>query len=136
MQEKYVLSMVSTQDDVCYEKRSWVVRSDAVCGACSSLIQLEPDMLCRCLVNTVVAGCIVMVAKVVPYLSIVMSLVGALLTISISITIPSAASLMLHREEMSPTEKAWALTVILIGIVCAASGTASAVLALTAVLGA
>lgn len=93
-------------------------------------------MLCRCLVNTVVAGCIVMVAKVVPYLSIVMSLVGALLTISISITIPSAASLMLHREEMSPTEKAWALTVILIGIVCAASGTASAVLALTAVLGA
>lgn len=88
------------------------------------------------MVNTVVAACIVMVAKVVPYLSIVMSLVGALLTISISITIPTAASFMLHRKEMGAMEKAWAFAVILIGIVCAASGTASAVLALTAVLGA
>lgn len=92
--------------------------------------------MCRCLVNTIVAICIVLVAKVVPYLSIVMSLVGALLTISISITIPTAASYMLHRKEMTLMEKLWVLTVLLIGTVCATSGTASAVFALSAVLGA
>jgi Transmembrane amino acid transporter protein len=83
-----------------------------------------------------VACGIVLVAKVVPYLSIVMSLVGALLTISISITIPTAASYSLHRKEMSLLETLWAFTVIFIGITCAASGTASAVLALNNVLGA
>lgn len=94
------------------------------------------DFTCRCLVNTIVAFCIVMVAKVVPYLSIVMSLVGALLTISISITIPTAATYVLHRKEMTQLDKLWVFTVILIGIVCAASGTASAVMALKSVLGA
>lgn len=85
--------------------------------------------------NTIVAGCIVLVAKTIPYLSIVMSLVGAFLTISISITIPAAASFMLHRKEMAQSEKLWVFAVILLGIVCAASGTASAVVALRAVLG-
>jgi solute carrier family 32 (vesicular inhibitory amino acid transporter) len=87
-------------------------------------------------VNTLVAGCILFIAQIVPYLSLVMSIVGALLTISISITIPTMASYNLHHNEMGLLEKLWAVTVIVIGLVCTASGTASALLALKAMLGA
>jgi solute carrier family 32 (vesicular inhibitory amino acid transporter) len=69
-----------------------------------------------------------------PYLGVVMSLVGALLTMTISIIFPAAASLKLHGNLMSFAEKLWATFVCLIGVICALSGTASALLALKAKL--
>jgi solute carrier family 32 (vesicular inhibitory amino acid transporter) len=87
-------------------------------------------------INTVVATAVVVLARFVPYLSIVMSFVGAFLTMAISIIIPAAASYRLHHDQMGSAEKLWVITVILIGVGCALSGTASAVGALRQVLSA
>ena len=89
---------------------------------------------CRTALNSVVAFGIVMVARFLPYLSVVMSLVGAFMTIGISIIFPSAANLRLHGEQMTGQQRAWDTFVIVIGVVCALSGTASALQALQAKL--
>lgn len=81
------------------------------------------------------AAGITFLARFLPYLSVVMSLVGAFMTIFISIILPAAASLRLHHEEMGGAEQAWAAFVIAVGVCCAASGTAAALLALKAKLG-
>jgi hypothetical protein len=65
-----------------------------------------------------------------------MSLVGAFMTIFISIILPAAASLKLHGKEMGFLERLWATFVALIGIFCAASGTSAALIALKAKMGA
>jgi hypothetical protein len=90
---------------------------------------------CRSAVNVIVAMAIVAVARFVPFLSILMSITGALLTMGISIIIPAAANYALHKGEMSRLEKAWVWFVGAIGVVCAVSGTASALLALRSMLG-
>lgn len=88
----------------------------------------------RTALNALVAFGIVMVARFLPYLSVVMSLVGAFMTIGISIIFPSAANLRMHGKDMTGKQKAWDAFVIVVGVVCALSGTASALQALQAKL--
>lgn len=64
------------------------------------------------------------------------SLVGAFMTISISFIFPAAATFSLHKHEMSSLEKAWAIFVVFVGIMCAASGTFTALQALRSALAA
>lgn len=99
-------------------------------GSCSKLIPAK--VWCRTAVNVAVATGIIFVARFLPYLSVVMSLVGAFLTITISVIFPSLASLRLHADEMSGSERAWEVAVIVVGLCCTVSGTASALLALRA----
>jgi hypothetical protein len=82
----------------------------------------------------VLAAAIVVIARYLPFLSVVMSLVGAFMTIFISIILPAAASYKMHSQEMSTVEKMWDIFVMLLGTCCAISGTAAALLALSAKL--
>jgi solute carrier family 32 (vesicular inhibitory amino acid transporter) len=92
-------------------------------------------MPCRTLVNLAVAFGVVMVARFVPYLSTVMSLVGAFLTITISIIFPAAANFKLHRQEMSRGARLWDIFVMALGVGCAISGTFAALSSLKAKMG-
>ena len=85
--------------------------------------------------NLGVAAGVVMVARFVPYLSTVMSLVGAFLTITISIIFPAAASYKLHAKDMSVGARLWDIFVMTLGVGCAISGTAAALISLKAKMG-
>jgi hypothetical protein len=95
----------------------------------------DTDIACRTFINLVLAGGVTLLARYLPYLTVLMSLVGAFMTIFISIIFPVAASLKLHAKEMGLLERLWAAFVGLIGIFCAASGTAAALIALKVKMG-
>jgi amino acid permease len=90
---------------------------------------------CRTAINLTVAAGVVLIARYLPYLSTVMSLVGAFMTITISVIFPAAASFKLHKHEMATKEKAWDIFVIVVGLVCTISGTAAAIISLKAKMG-
>lgn len=75
-----------------------------------------------------------MMARFLPYLSLVMSLIGSFMTIAVSVVFPAVANLKLHHEGMPIAEKAWILFVVVLGITCAASGTTAALIGLQAKL--
>jgi hypothetical protein len=63
-----------------------------------------------------------------------MSLVGAFMTIFISIIFPAAASLKLHSDAMGVLERVWHAFMVFVGVCCAVSGTTAALVALKAKL--
>jgi amino acid permease len=74
----------------------------------------------------------------VPYLAMVMSLIGAVLTISISVILPGVLHLKLVHGGKDPSatkfSKAWDYMCIVIGVICAVSGTIAALQGLAAQL--
>lgn len=95
---------------------------------------IKPAYIHRFAINTAIAVAIVVLARYLPYLSLVMSLIGSFMTLSISVIFPAAANYMIHAGELPPAERAWIVAVVVVGVVCALSGTASALLAIQAKL--
>jgi Transmembrane amino acid transporter protein len=91
---------------------------------------LTSGCACRLVVNSIVAAGIILIARFVPFLSVLMSLVGAFMTIFISILFPTIANLKMHAKTMGRAEKAWAVFVLVVGVACAVSGTSAALMAM------
>lgn len=100
----------------------------------SAMGQLVPQMVRRVAIRTILGLVILGAAMFVPYLAMVMSLIGSVLTISISVILPALVHLKLCHGSTDPNAthfpKIWDYASIVVGLVCAVSGTAAAVLGL------
>jgi vesicular inhibitory amino acid transporter len=65
-----------------------------------------------------------------PFFGVAMSLVGAVLTLSVSLIFPTACYLKMFGDELEPAEKWLNYAIVGLGFICVASGTTSALLAL------
>lgn len=104
----------------------------------SALGRLLPQSLRRAATRTLLALGSLVAAMYVPYLAMVMSLIGAVLTISISVILPGVLHLKLVHGGKDPSatkfSKAWDYMCIVIGVICAVSGTIAALQGLAAQL--
>lgn len=66
-------------------------------------------------------------AAVLPYVADLMSLVGAVLTMTVSLVLPALMHVRLLGAELSPAGVACAGAVLLLGLLCAAVGAQSAI---------
>eukprot|EP00873_Tetraselmis_striata_P016271 jgi/Tetstr1/436535/TSEL_025360.t1 len=96
----------------------------------SKLGNMVPESIRRVSIRTLLSFFILGAAMYVPYLAMVMSLIGSVLTISISVILPALLHLKLCHNGNIPDatqfSKVWDYVCIVVGIICAVSGTFAA----------
>lgn len=96
----------------------------------SKLGNMVPESIRRVSIRTLLSFFILGAAMYVPYLAMVMSLIGSVLTISISVILPALLHLKLCHNSNIPDatqfSKVWDYVCIVVGIICAVSGTFAA----------
>eukprot|EP00892_Ulva_mutabilis_P006602 jgi/Ulvmu1/4313/UM002_0034.1 len=92
----------------------------------------RPSLLQKRLTRTFLAGSTLVMAAKVPLFGIFMSILGAFLTLSVSVLFPVAVNLKLHGDELSETEKMVNYGTFVLGFVTAVMGTSLAVQSLIA----
>lgn len=88
----------------------------------------------RFAVRTALALGALLTARFVPFLGLVMALIGSFLTIAVSIVCPAACHLKICGEGRTGLQNAWDWTVIVVGIICALSGTFASIVSLRAAM--
>eukprot|EP01026_Neomeris_dumetosa_P021491 TRINITY_DN1877_c0_g1_i17.p3 TRINITY_DN1877_c0_g1~~TRINITY_DN1877_c0_g1_i17.p3 ORF type:complete len:125 (-),score=18.21 TRINITY_DN1877_c0_g1_i17:310-684(-) len=69
-------------------------------------------------------------ARFVPFLAYLMALVGSFLTMGVSVIFPVICHQKLYGSRLSREQQLWNVFVIVLGVFCAISGTAAAVIKL------
>lgn len=111
---------------------------EPVCAAVtgSGIAGFLPGGLRKFSLRTALAIGTLFSAMYVPYLAVVMSLIGSVLTVSISVLLPAVLHLVLVHGSSKPNatkfSKAWDYFCVAAGIVCAVSGTTAALKGLAA----
>ena len=87
----------------------------------------SPTLLQKRITRTCLAGSTLVMAAKVPLFGIFMSILGAFLTLSVSVLFPVAVNLKMHGQEMDNGEKALNYSTFGLGFVTAVMGTTLAV---------
>eukprot|EP00798_Chlamydomonas_sp_ICE-L_P008319 gene8319-1594_t len=114
----------------------FAVTMEPVAAALTRKITGGPSLagLQRIALRTGLSIALLFAASKVPMLALVMSLLGSFLTISISVTMPALCHLVLLKDELTPSQKAWDYFVTALGLLFATLGTMASVATIMAKL--
>ncbi|CAH9068861.1 unnamed protein product [Cuscuta epithymum] len=89
--------------------------------------RISSSLMCFIMLRTLLLSSTVCVAFLLPFFGLVMALIGSLLSILLSVIVPSVCFLKIMGKKVTKAQSATSIAVVIVGIISAAVGTYSSV---------